>query len=375
MKSIFQNFAFGVLLLVTLVLLMSIIGKKSVTGKELTSSQDSYTTDVTFWLTKADESVLLQKQKIGLVFGTTSNNYPTITVDTTQTFQSIDGFGYALTGASAYLINHLSAATRDALLKELFGMDSTSISISYLRISIGSSDLDTVVFSYDDMPVGQTDTNLQHFSLAPDLPSLIPVLKEILAINPNIKILGSPWSPPAWMKNNNSTVGGSLSPQYYNVYANYFVKYIQDMKAQGITVDAIPPKNEPLNPDNNPSLYMPATQQDSFIRYNLGPAFQTANLTTRILLYDLTCDHPEYPTSILDDAATREFVDGSAFHLYNGDISALTTVHNAYPSKNLYFTEQYTASNSVFKDELKWHLKNVIIGSMRNWSRNALEWN
>jgi glucosylceramidase len=378
MKTIFQNFVFGVLLLSALVLLMSIISKKSITGTGHGLNQNIHANaanDVSLWLTKGDESVLLQKQNINLVFGTTSNNYSTITVDTTQTFQSIDGFGYALTGASAYLINHLTAATRDALLKELFGNDSTSISVSYLRISIGSSDLDTVVFSYDDMPTGQTDTNLQHFSLAPDQPNLIPVLKEILAINPNIKILGSPWSPPAWMKDNHSTVGGSLLPQYYKVYANYFVKYIESMKAQGITIDAITPQNEPLNPDNNPSLYMTAKQQDSFIRYNLGPAFQTANLTTKILLYDHNCDHPEYPISILDNAATREFVDGSAFHLYNGEISALTAVHNAYPSKNLYFTEQYTASNSVFRDELKWHLKNVIIGSMRNWSRNALEWN
>jgi len=378
MKSIFQNFSFGILLLSALVLLMSIISKKSITGIGHGLNQNIHANaanDVSFWLTKGDESVLLQKQNINLVFSSISNNYSTITVDTTQTFQPIDGFGYALTGASAYLINHLSSATRDALLKELFGNDGTSISVSYLRISIGSSDLDTAVFSYDDMPAGQTDTNLQHFSLAPDQPNLIPLLKEILTINPNIKILGSPWSPPAWMKDNHSTVGGSLLPQYYKVYANYFVKYIGSMKAQGITIDAITPQNEPLNPDNNPSLYMTAKQQDSFIKYNLGPAFKTANLTTKILLYDHNCDHPEYPISILDNAATRTFVDGSAFHLYNGEISALTAVHNAYPSKNLYFTEQYTASNSVFRDELKWHLKNVIIGSMRNWSRNALEWN
>lgn len=377
MKSIFQNFATGILLLLALVL-MGTTWKKSITDKELASKQNSSRTgaaDVSFWLTKGDQSVLLKKQSTSLAFGTMHNNYSTVTVDTTQTFQSIDGFGYALTGASAYLINHLNAATRDALLKELFGNDGTSIGVSYLRISIGSSDLDTAVFSYDDMPAGQTDINLQHFTLAPNQADLIPVLKLILAINPNIKILGSPWSPPAWMKNNNSTVGGSLLPQYYDVYANYFVKYIQGMKAQGIAIDAITPQNEPLNPDNNPSLYMTAIQQDSFIRYNLGPAFQTANITTKILLYDHNCDHPEYATTILDNAATRLLVDGSAFHLYNGDISALTTVHDAYPSKNLYFTEQYTASNSVFKDELKWHLKNVIIGSMRNWSRNALEWN
>jgi len=159
------------------------------------------------------------------------------------------------------------------------------------------------------------------------------------------------------------------------VYANYLVKYVQGMKAQGITIDAITPQNEPLNPNNNPSMYMTAIQEDSFVRYNLGPVFQSNNISTKIILYDHNCDHPEYPTSILDDASTRAYVDGSAFHLYAGDISALTTVHNAYPTKNLYFTEQYTASNGNFGNDLKWHLKNVIIGSMRNWSRNALEWN
>jgi glucosylceramidase len=177
------------------------------------------------------------------------------------------------------------------------------------------------------------------------------------------------------MKDNGSSVGGSLLPQYYSVYANYFVKYIQGMKAEGITIDAVTPQNEPLNPNNNPSLSMTAVQQNTFIRDHLGPAFQTNNLTTKIILYDHNCDHPEYPTSILNDVTTRAFVDGSAFHLYAGNISALTTVHNAYSSKNVYFTEQFTASNGNFGNDLKWHLKNVLVGSMRNWSRNTLEWN
>jgi glucosylceramidase len=335
----------------------------------------SAATDVSFWLTKGDQSVLLQKQNVSLVFGTTANRYSSITVDTTQTFQGIDGFGFTLTGASAYLVNHMTAQTRDVLLRELFANDTNSIGISYLRVSIGASDLSLNVFSYDDMPAGQTDVNLQNFSLAPDQTDVIPVLKLILAINPAIKILGTPWSPPKWMKDNGSFVGGSLLPQYYNAYANYFVKYIQGMKAQGITIDAITPQNEPLNPNNNPSMYMTPIQQDSFVRYNLGPVFQANNVTTKIILYDHNCDHPEYPTSILDDAVTRAFVDGSAFHLYAGNISALTTVHNAYPLKNVYFTEQYTASNGNFGNDLKWHLKNVVIGSAINWSRNALEWN
>jgi glucosylceramidase len=297
-------------------------------------------------------------------------------VDENTTYQTSDGFGYTLTGGSAEVINSLDAAKRDELLQELFDpAAANSISVSYLRVSIGASDLNATPFTYDDMPTGQTDVNLTNFSLAPDMTNLVPLLKKILAINPNIKILGSPWSPPTWMKDNNSFVGGSLQAQYLSVYAQYFVKYIQQMKAQGITIDAITPQNEPLHPGNNPSLLMPAAQQAEFIKNHLGPAFQAANITTKIIIYDHNCDRSDYPISILNDPAAKAYINGSAFHLYAGDISALSTVHNAHPDKALYFTEQYTPSNGNFGGDLKWHLKNVIIGSMRNWSRNALEWN
>jgi glucosylceramidase len=331
--------------------------------------------DVALWLTKGDGSVLLQKQVVSLVFGTTTNRYSNIVVDSAQRFQSIDGFGYTLTGGSCEVINGLDAATKTSLLNELFGKDSSSIGVSYLRVSIGASDLSSSVYSYDDMPAGQTDPTLQNFSLAPDQAQVISLLKQILAINPAIKILSTPWSPPAWMKDNAGTVGGSLLPAYYGTYANYLVKYLQGMKAQGITVDALTPQNEPLNPNNNPSMYMTAAQERDFIKNNLGPALQAAGLATKIILYDHNCDHPEYPVSILDDAAARGYVNGSAFHLYAGAITALSTVHDAYPAKDLYFTEQYTASTGNFGGDLKWHLKNVVIGATRNWSRNVLEWN
>ncbi|MDZ4331572.1 MAG: glycoside hydrolase family 30 beta sandwich domain-containing protein, partial [Flavobacterium sp.] len=226
-----------------------------------------------------------------------------------------------------------------------------------------------------DLPSGQTDMNLDNFSLAPDKTDLIPMLKEIVAINPNIKIMATPWSPPVWMKDNNGFVGGSLKPEYYAVYAKYFVKYIQTMKAEGIAIDAVTPQNEPLHPGNNPSMLMIALHQADFIKNHLGPAFKTANLSTKIVAYDHNCNKPEYPIAVLNDPGANPYVDGSAFHLYEGDISALSTVHSAFPNKNIYFTEQYTSSTGSFEGDLKWHVKNVIIGSMRNWSKTALEWN
>lgn len=333
------------------------------------------TNEVDFWLTKADQSVKLQKQSGILAFRDSYNNYPNIEVTDSQTFQTVDGFGFSLTGGSAQVINSLNTSKKQALLQELFGTSNSSIALSYLRISIGASDLDESVFSYNDLPVGQTDLNLTQFSLAPDMTNLIPLLKEILAINPSIKIMGSPWSPPVWMKDNNSSIGGSLQPKYYGVYAQYFVKYIQKMKAEGIKIDAITVQNEPLHPENNPSLLMLAPQQADFIKNHLGPAFQAATIDTKIIIYDHNCDKPDYPISVLNDAAAKSFISGSAFHLYAGDISALTTVRNAHPDKDLYFTEQYTPSTGDFSGDLKWHLKNVVVGSMRNWSKTALEWN
>jgi len=333
------------------------------------------TNEMDFWLTNGNQSATLQKQTLILAFGTSVNNYGSIEVDDNNTFQTIDGFGYTLTGGSAQVINQLNAQKRKELLNELFGNNENSIAISYLRISIGASDLNAAPFTYDDLPSGQTDPNLDNFSLAPDKTDLIPMLKEIVAINPNIKIMATPWSAPTWMKDNNSFIGGSLKPEYFAAYAKYFVKYLQTMKTEGITIDAITPQNEPLHPGNNPSMLMLALQQADFIKNHLGPAFKAANLSTKIVAYDHNCSKPEYPIAVLNDLGANPYVDGSAFHLYEGNISALSTVHNAFPNKNIYFTEQYTSSTGSFDGDLKWHVKNVIIGSMRNWSKTALEWN
>lgn len=336
------------------------------------------TNQVDFWLTKGDQSTLLQKQGTTLAFGTTANGFTNIDIDSSQQFQSVDGFGFTLTSGSATLINNLAPNTKTALLRELFSNDANAIGINYLRIAIGASDLSASVYTYDDMPAGQTDPTLANFSLDPDRAAgtgVIPLLKEIIQIQPAIKIMATPWTPPVWMKDNGNSVGGSLKPEYYSVYAQYFVKYIQGMNAEGITIDAITPQNEPLHPGNNPSMLMTAAHQKDFIKNHLGPAFQTANINTKVVIYDHNCDHPDYPLEILADPDARAFVNGSAFHLYAGDISALSAVHSAYPEKDVYFTEQYTASTGGFEGDLKWHLKNVIIGSMRNWSKTALEWN
>jgi len=352
--------------------------KTSDVNKNTHTEPDTTTTvktDVVSWLTSPVQAVFFKKQNIEINFTKSENTYPTILVDTTKTYQTMDGFGFALTGGSATLINKLAAKDRTSIIKELFANDSTNIGINYLRISIGASDLSSYPFTYDDIASGQTDLNLESFSINPETYDLIPVLKSILAINPNIKILATPWTAPAWMKTNSNFSGGSLRTDCYDVYARYFVKYIQAMKDAGITIDAITPQNEPLNANNNPAMLMSAAEQSAFIKNNLGPQFKANNITTKIILYDHNCDNTTYPMSILADAETSKYVNGSAFHLYAGDISALSVVHQAYPEKDVYFTEQWVGGPGNFPEDLKWHVKNLIIGAPRNWSKNVIEWN
>jgi glucosylceramidase len=328
--------------------------------------------DVAMWLTQADQKQLLQKQNVQLSFSTSQNQNLTINVDTSKTYQTIDGFGFALTGGSASLINSLEETKKSALISELFDTAGTHIGVSYVRISLGASDLSSSAFCYDDKA---GDTELTNFSLDKEKSDLIPILKRIVAINPKIKILACPWSAPAWMKDSNSFSGGSLKPEYYGVYAKYFVKYIQGMQAQGINIDAITPQNEPLNPYNNPSMLMLSVDQGKFIKNNLGPEFQKAGIKTKIIVYDHNADHPEFATTIYQDKDANPYIDGAAFHLYGGNINALGPVHDQFPDKNIYFTEQATFAGGDFGADLAYHTSNLIIGATRNWSRNVLEWN
>jgi len=330
---------------------------------------------VEVWLSDPANNILFTKQSEKLQFSKAATEGTTIEIDPSQTFQSIDGFGWCLTGGSARLLNQMDKSERASLLKELFSTEGNGMGSSYLRISIAASDLSDSVFSYNDLSAGQTDVNMEKFSLDVERVHLIPVLKEIIAINPTIKILGSPWSAPTWMKTNNDTRGGSLKPEYFDAYALYFVKFIQGMAAEGIRIDAITVQNEPLHPGNNPSMYMSAEDQAEFVKRSLGPAFKKNNIDTKIIVYDHNADKPEYPITIFKDPEAAKYIDGSAFHLYGGKIDALSEVHNAFPDKNLYFTEQWVGAPGGMAGDLLWHVNELIIGATRNWCRCVLEWN
>jgi len=286
------------------------------------NKNDSNNNTIPVYITNPSKSALLW-QTTATIESELNSSLPTFTIDETKTYQSVDGFGYTLTGGSASLIGKLSPIVKDSLLQELFGSNSNSISISYLRLSLGASDLSESVFTYDDIPSGNTDLNLDKFNLSNDTLYLIPLLKDILKINPNIKLLASPWTAPLWMKSNKSSVGGYLLPEFYDVYSKYFVKYIKSMAQNGIKIDAITIQNEPQHGGNNPSMVMSSTEQANFIKNNLGPLFKNENIETKIIIWDHNCDNPNYPINILNDASANKYIDGSAFHLYAGDISLI----------------------------------------------------
>ena len=332
--------------------------------------------NVGFWLSDQSESKIFSKQTTGVDTGRVQEGtFENIIIDTNQVYQEMDGFGFALNGGSAMHLFNMDQSSRSALLNELFGNNENSIRASYLRVSIGASDLDEYPFSYNDLPDGEIDIGMVNFDLGYDKLYLIPILKEIIEISPNIRIMGSPWSPPVWMKTNKNTIGGSLLPEYYDAYALYFVKYIQAMKNEGIIISAITIQNEPLHDGNNPSMHMASSEQASFISQSLGPAFLQNQIDTKIIIYDHNADNIEYPISVLNNSNARQYVDGSAFHLYGGNISDLSALKSAHPDKNLYFTEQWVGAPGDLYGDLRWHIRNLIIGASRNWCKTVIEWN
>jgi glucosylceramidase len=288
----------------------------------------------------------------------------------------MDGFGFTLSQGSASHLLAMSDSARESVLQELFGSGEKDIRISYLRLAVAASDLNAFPFSYNDLKDPRaTDPTLSQFNLSYDTLDVIPILKQILEVNPQIKLMASPWSPPTWMKDNRDTRGGSLLPEFEASYAQYFVKYIQEMAKRGFTIDALTIQNEPLHPGNNPSLLMLADQQARFIGQHLGPAFRQAGIQTKIVIYDHNADRPDYPISVLSDPIANPFIDGAAFHLYGGQIEALSEVHRAFPDKHLYFTEQWVGAPGNLEGDIAWHVKNLLIGAPRNWAKTVLEWN
>ncbi len=355
---------------------------------------------VSAWVTTPDRAQLLSQ--VGAQTFSTDGSQPgqMITIDPTQTMQTMDGFGASLTDASASLLYGLPQSQRDSVMKSIFD-PSAGIGMSLLRQPIGASDfVNGPHYTYDDMPSGQTDLNMDHFSIAHDDAQILPLLRQALTLNPKLKVMGSPWSPPAWMKTNGSLVGGQLKNDAatQHAYALYLLKFVQAYQAAGVPIYALTVQNEPQNrsPDAYPGTDMPVAHEAAVIN-QLGPLLRDNGFgSVKILGYDHNwAEHPDditdagtlgvppepnYPYDLLNTTAAQ-WIAGTAYHCYAGDVSAQTAMHNAHPDKDIYFTEcsgwhgVNDSPSTVFNDTLKWHAKNLTIGVTKNWSKTLIDWN
>lgn len=301
----------------------------------------------------------------------------TITIDNTTRYQSMEGFGPAITGSAAYNLLKMNASERDRLLREAFH-PTEGLGYNYVRISIGCSDFSLREYTWCDQE------GLEFFAVHPDDSQyLFPVLREILAINPDVKIIAAPWTAPLWMKIDRYSnkpydkwAGGKLNPDYYDEYAQYLVMWVEEMELNGFKIESITPQNEPLHDGNSASTYMSWEQQRNFIKNHLGPAFEAAGLDTEIWIYDHNFDVTDFVKNIYADKEASKYVEGSAWHAYGGSSSALAQIYKADPTKSIYFTEQSIGTWCPnFGDNLLWHIREVCLGTINNYCRAVVLWN
>jgi glucosylceramidase len=367
-------------LAVTAWLLLSACGERDVGGKEGADAE------VQWWLTTGDSSQLLAAQPPQpLVAGAvlpesdaTAGRSVTLVVDTAQRFQVMQGFGAALTDASAWLLQHrLTSEQRRALLHELFGRDRGGIGLSAVRITLGASDFSRMHYTYDDVPTGQRDDSLVRFTIAPARDAVIPLLREARAIDPSLVVVAAPWSAPAWMKTSASLAGGTLRRDAYDAYARYLWRTLEAFDREGIPIDYLSVQNEPHHePADYPGMRLDPPQRAALIGQHVGPLFASRNTRTRLLEWDHNWDAPESPLAVLADATARRYVHGVAWHCYAGDVAAQSRVHEAHPGLETWFTECAGGDWAPdFGGNLRWNVATLVIGATRHWARGVLLWN
>jgi glucosylceramidase len=296
-----------------------------------------------------------------------------VEIDASRQFQSILGFGGAFTDASCYLLSRLDPPARRTLLDELFGAGGLRLSMG--RTCIGASDYSLSAYSFDDS--AEPDPELRQFSIAHDHAYILPMLRQALEINPELFYFSTPWSPPGWMKAGGSLLGGSMRKPYFQSYAQYFVKFLQAYKAEGVVIRAVTSQNEV---DTDQDGRMPAAlwgqeYEIGFVKEFLAPALRSASLETKIWILDHNYNLWGRALDELNDAAVCDCVDGVAWHGYEGTPDAMTRVHIAFPSKHAYWTEGGPdLSDPHYADDwAKWSASYAAI--LKNWARCIVGWN
>ncbi len=327
--------------------------------------------------TTGDRTKLLQAQTPILFVAGGAASGLSITVDSGKQYQAIDGFGASFSDSSAWLIwNKLNPTQQTSLMQQLFSTKD-GVGLSFLRQPMGATDFSASGnYSYDDVPAGQTDPNLSNFSVAHDNSYIIPLLQRALAINPEIKVVALPWSPPAWMKTTGTMNGGTINPQYYSCLSQYFVKFVQAYQQAGIPIYSLSVQNEPLySTTAYPTTYLAPQDEARFIANFLSPALAQSNLSdVKIFGYEHNWDNTSYPASLLASNAAAQIV-GTSFHCYAGDPSAQTIIKSDAPAKDIWFTECSGITSTSFANDLVWNAEHLLIGATRNWARSISLWN
>jgi glucosylceramidase len=328
------------------------------------------------WLTTADERQKLAPQP-AIPPAAAATGDEDVTFDPGKRFQRMHGFGAAMTDASAELFSRLPEDKRRALMAELFGRKNNGLGLSFTRLTVGASDFSPTHYSYDDTPGNAPDPELRHFSIEPARQYVLPRVREALAINPDLKVMISPWSAPAWMKTTKSLIKGQLEPQFYPAFANYLARTVEAFGREGVPVSMLTIQNEPdFEPGDYPGMRVNPPERAIIIGRHVGPLFRSRGLKTQILDYDHNWDNPEMPLAVLSDPVARSHIAGVAWHCYEGDVPAQTPVHDAYPDKDAWQTECSGGEWAPrFGETLGWMTDRLIIGVANNWGRGSLMWN
>lgn len=328
------------------------------------------------WLTTADESMKLAEQPKVLPAGAATGS-EVVKIDPAQRFQQMHGFGASMTDASAVLFSHLPEDKRKGLMAELFGRENGGLGLSFTRLTVGASDFSPTHYSYDDTPGNVPDPGLAHFSIEPARKFVLPRTREALEINPQLLVMISPWSAPAWMKTSKSLIKGELEPRYYDAFARYLARTVEEFGREGVPVSMLTIQNEPdFEPEDYPGMRVNPPERAAIIGRHVGPLFRSRGLKTQILDYDHNWDNPEMPLAVLADPVARSYVSGVAWHCYEGDVPAQSIVHDAYPDKDAWFTECSGGEWAPkFGETLGWMTDKLIIGAANHWARGTLLWN
>jgi glucosylceramidase len=331
---------------------------------------------VELWLSTADRRLRLVRQP-DIEMSADESLPVDVTIDINRKYQSIVGFGAAMTDSSAWLLqNKLSDGQRSALLQDMFGPP-PNLNLNMMRLTIGASDFSLQQYTLDDLPAGEVDPPLQHFNVASNLRDVIPMTRAALSVNPQLHIIATPWSAPAWMKISENLLGGELLEQFESTYSDYLVKYIDTYRKNGIPIFALTLQNEPgFIPLTYPSMDLPVSTRARIIAQYLGPALASRKPKTLILDWDHNWDQPDQPLSMLANPDVARYIDGVAWHCYEGSPYAQGQVHRAYPRKDAYITECSGGDWESSKNgELLWFSRDLLVAGLRNWARGVVYWN